>query len=204
VDTVALAELLTILGIGVLTPGPNALTCFAHSGIYGPKSNIKLIFGMVLGFVLIELGVGLAIDTFKENTLALTISHYIGMMFLGLMAAAIFRVDPRSLQSESIEGVLGIKTGFFMQFANGKEWAFIIIIMSSFIEPLGGGFIGIGTIISITLAVCLTAMIAWTILGSRLDNIFSHETKGPLVFKICGSLLFLLWIALLARGPVLA
>ena len=47
-DTVALIELLTLLGIGLITPGPNALTCFAQR-LFGPKANIKLIVGMVIG-----------------------------------------------------------------------------------------------------------------------------------------------------------
>lgn len=202
VDTVAVLELLTILGVGVLTPGPNSLTCFAHSGIYGPKSNIKLIAGMCVGFVLIELSVGLAVNALKENTLAMTVLHYIGMAFLAVMVIAMFRIDPRGLQSGNIEGALGVKTGICMQFANGKEWAFVVIIMSSFIEPLGGGISGIMTIISITLSVCLAAMIGWTFLGSRLHGVFTDERKGPMVFKVCGSLLFLLWAVLLMRGPV--
>ena len=37
-DTVALGELLALLAIGLITPGPNALTCFAHSGMFGPES----------------------------------------------------------------------------------------------------------------------------------------------------------------------
>ena len=36
--TAALFELLFLLGLGLITPGPNALTCFAHSGIFGKKS----------------------------------------------------------------------------------------------------------------------------------------------------------------------
>jgi threonine/homoserine/homoserine lactone efflux protein len=187
-----------------MTPGPNSLTCFAHSGIYGPKSNIKLIAGMCIGFVLVELSVGLAVNVLKDNTLAMTVLHYIGMAFLAVMVIAMFRIDPKGLQSENIEAALGVKTGICMQFANGKEWAFVVIIMSSFIEPLGGGISGILTIISITLSVCLTAMIGWTFLGSRLHGVFSDERKGPMIFKVCGSLLLLLWIALFARGPVLA
>ena len=35
-DWVAFGELLTLLAIGLITPGPIALTCFAHSGLFGP------------------------------------------------------------------------------------------------------------------------------------------------------------------------
>ena len=37
----ALVKLLLLLAIGLLTPGPNAMTCFAHSGLFGKKANIK-------------------------------------------------------------------------------------------------------------------------------------------------------------------
>ena len=49
--TTALLQLLLLLALGLVTPGPNALTCFAHSGMFGKKSNIPLITGMVVGFV---------------------------------------------------------------------------------------------------------------------------------------------------------
>ena len=37
--TSSLLELLIIIGIGLAIPGPNALTSFAHSGLFGKKSN---------------------------------------------------------------------------------------------------------------------------------------------------------------------
>ena len=41
--TTAMIQLLLLLGVGLLTPGPNALTSFAHSGLFGKKANIPLI-----------------------------------------------------------------------------------------------------------------------------------------------------------------
>ena len=147
-DWVALGELLTLLAIGLLTPGPNALTCFGHSGLFGPKANIKLIAGMVIGFVTIELSVGLLVDAVSDSTAAMNVLHWIGMVFLGAMVVAMFRFDPASVKVENnIEGMLGLKVGIGMQFVNGKEWAFVIIMMTKFIEPLGGGMTGISTII---------------------------------------------------------
>ena len=45
--TTALLQLLLIIAIALLTPGPNPLTAFAHSGLFGKKSNIPLIAGTV-------------------------------------------------------------------------------------------------------------------------------------------------------------
>ena len=201
-DTVALGELIALLAIGLITPGPNALTCFAHSGMFGPKANVKLIAGMVIGFVTVELTVGLLVDAVSDSATAMTVLHWVGMAFLGAMVVAMFRFDPASVVvSDHIEGVLGLKVGIGMQFVNGKEWAFVIIMMSQFIQPLGGGMTGIATIIFVTLTMCLAAMILWTYVGARLNHLFTGGPVGKRIFQVCGLLLGLLWVAFLLQGP---
>ena len=201
-DTVALGELIALLAIGLITPGPNALTCFAHSGMFGPKANVKLIAGMVIGFVTVELTVGLLVDAVSDSAPAMTVLHWVGMAFLGAMVVAMFRFDPASVVvSDHIEGVLGLKVGIGMQFVNGKEWAFVIIMMSQFIQPLGGGMTGIATIIFVTLTMCLAAMILWTFVGARLNHLFTGGPAGKRIFQVCGLLLGLLWVAFLVQGP---
>ena len=197
----ALVELLLLLAIGLLTPGPNALTAFTHSGLFGKKSNIPLIAGMAIGFVSIELIIGFLINSLEGNETALNALHWIGMAFLAAMVIAMFRINPSKIQTETSQGKLGIKTGIAMQYVNGKEWAFIIIMMSQFIQPLGGGFVGISVIIMVTLTICVSAMIAWTFFGDRLSGMFSNEKIGSRIFNVCGTLLALLWIAFLIRGP---
>ena len=200
-DGVALVELLTIVGIALIIPGPNGLTCFAHSGLFGKKANVSLIFGMAIGFLCVELSVGLLVDSLNENTSALVVMHWVGMLFLLLMAIAMFRTNPSNFTGENIESALGVKAGILMQFVNGKEWAFVIILMTQFIDPLGGGLTGISTIMGITLVLCVSAMTAWTLLGDRLNSIFTDERKGVPVMRVCGSLLGLLWLAFLIQGP---
>ena len=199
--TTALLQLLLIIAIALLTPGPNALTVFAHSGLFGRKSNISLITGIAIGIFIMEFTVGLAIDSLSENETALVTLHWIGMLFLLAMAVALFKFDINSLNVSESTGKLGLKTGIAMQFVNGKEWAFVILIMSQYIEPLGGGVVGILSIIAVTLSICVAAMIAWTFFGARLSGLFSDEKYGPRIFKICGTLLSLLWVAFLIKGP---
>ena len=199
--TTALIELLLLLAVGLLTPGPNALTSFAHSGLFGKKANITLITGMAIGFVSIELIIGFLVNSLEGNETALTTLHWIGMVFLGAMVVAMFRIDPSKIEAETSEGKLGVKTGIAMQYVNGKEWAFIIIMMSQYMEPLGGGFVGMSVIILVTLVTCVSAMIAWTFFGDRLSGLFSDEKHGRRIFQVCGVLLSLLWVAFLIRGP---
>tara|TARA_B100001758_G_scaffold12002_1_gene8852 strand:- start:2642 stop:3256 length:615 start_codon:yes stop_codon:yes gene_type:complete len=201
--TTALIELLLLLVVGLLTPGPNALTSFAHSGLFGKKANIPLITGMAIGFVSIELIIGFLVNSLEGNETALTALHWIGMLFLAAMVIAMFKIDPTKIEAEASQGKLGLKTGIAMQYVNGKEWAFIIIMMSQYMEPLGGGIIGIGVIIMVTLVTCVSAMIAWTFFGDRLSGLFGDEKHGRRIFQVCGTLLSLLWVAFLIRGPAL-
>lgn len=198
----ALLELFAIIAIALLTPGPNALTCFAHSGMFGKKSNVPLIAGMATGLIIIELAIGFVVDSLDGNTIALRILHWIGMLFLAAMAVGMFRFDPTSIAVSNSQGKLGFKTGIAMQFVNGKEWAFVILIMSQFITPLGGGITGILTIVLITISICVLAMFVWTYFGDKASKLFSDPVKGPRIFKICGGLLTLLWVAFLIRGPL--
>ena len=156
--TTALLQLLLIIAIALLTPGPNALTVFAHSGLFGRKSNISLITGIAIGIFIMEFTVGLAIDSLSENETALVALHWIGMLFLLAMAVALFKFDITSLNVSESTGKLGLKTGIAMQFVNGKEWAFLILIMSQYIEPLGGGVVGILSVIAVTLSICIAAV----------------------------------------------
>ena len=48
---VSILGLLGLVTVGIVTPGPNNMTCFIHSGIHGLRRTVPLILGMVVGFV---------------------------------------------------------------------------------------------------------------------------------------------------------
>ena len=199
--TSSILELLVIIAIALVIPGPNAITSFAHSGLFGKRSNIPLITGMAIGLLLMELIIGLTVESLRDSDNGIIFLHWIGMIFLALMSIAMFNINLKSIISSNSRGKLGIKTGILMQFFNGKEWAFVILIMSQFIEPLGGGIIGIITIIIVTLIVCIPAMIAWTFVGNSLSELFLEPITGKIIVRICGTLLAFLWVIFLIRGP---
>ena len=210
----ALATVLTLLTIGVVTPGPNNITCISHSAIHGAKSNKNLIFGMVVGFIVVHLIVGMLVENVEEGSTALQVLHYFGLLFIFAIALRVFTLNPalinKAVESNSLISltertvtsvpILGFKTGLFMQFINGKEWAFVFAIMWLALEGFGGGWTGILSITAITTSGGLIAMILWTFVGGRLVDYVSEERRGRIVFRILGSLLFLLGLAMIARG----
>ena len=74
--------------------------------------------------------------------------------------------------------VLGFKTGLFMQFINGKEWAFVFAIMWLALEGFGGGWTGILGITAITTSGGLLAMIAWTFVGGNWLSMLAMNVRG--------------------------
>ena len=210
----ALATVLTLLTIGVVTPGPNNITCISHSAIHGAKSNKNLIFGMAVGFIIVHLIVGMLVENVEEGSTALQVLHYFGLLFIFAIALRVFTLNPalinKAVESNSLLSltertvtsvpILGFKTGLFMQFINGKEWAFVFAIMWLALEGFGGGWIGILSITAITTSGGLIAMILWTFVGGRLVDYVSEERRGRIVFRTLGSLLFLLGLAMAARG----
>ena len=210
----ALATVLTLLTIGVVTPGPNNITCISHSAIHGARSNKNLIFGMAVGFIIVHIIVGLLVENVEEGSTALQILHYFGLLFVFAIALRVFTLNPalinKAVESNSLFSltertvtsvpILGFRTGLFMQFINGKEWAFVFAIMWLALEGFGGGWAGILSITAITTSGGLLAMVLWTFVGGRLVNYVSEERRGRIVFRTLGSLLFLLGLAMVLRG----
>ena len=85
----SLAYLLLLLGAGLITPGPNNITCTVHAVVYGKKSNIPLIAGMALGFISIHVICGLAVDYFEEDSPIGVAMNIVGSVFMFLIAFAI-------------------------------------------------------------------------------------------------------------------
>ena len=198
----SLAYLLLLLGAGLITPGPNNITCTVHAVVYGKKSNIPLIAGMALGFISIHVVCGLAVDSFDEDSTIGLAMNIIGSIFMFLIAFGILFLG----RSEKIQHFpdavpkLGFKTGVFMQYVNGKEWAMVFMIMSIFLSDFGGGFVGIATITSITTSGGVAAMFVWSHLGEKIKSKTDEPGFVKNAFTLLGSLLFILAVFISVRG----
>ena len=198
----SLAYLLLLLGAGLITPGPNNITCTVHAVVYGKKSNIPLIAGMALGFISIHVVCGLAVDSFDEDSTIGLAMNIIGSLFMFLIAFGILFLG-RSDRIQSFPDAvpkLGFKTGVLMQYVNGKEWAMVFMIMSKFLSDFGGGIVGIATIASITTTGGIAAMFVWSHLGEKIKSKTDEPGFVKNAFTILGSLLFILAIVISIRG----
>mgnify|MGYP001177580025 CR=1 FL=1 len=198
----SLLYLLALLCAGLITPGPNNLTCTVHAVVHGKKSNVSLITGMAVGFVSIHFICGLAVDYFDDDGLISTIMDIVGSLFMFLIAFAIIYLG----RSEKIQDFpeiiprLGFKTGLLMQYVNGKEWMMVFMLMSMFLTDFGGGVLGIIIISTITTSGGVLAMIIWSNIGEKIKSKTSQPNFIKNTFTILGSLLLILSILITIRS----
>ncbi len=198
----ALAYLLALLCAGLITPGPNNITCTVHAAIHGKDSNYPLIAGMAVGFISIHFVCGLAVDSFDEESTIGIILNILGSIFMFLIAIAILLLGRSNRIVEFPESMpkIGFKTGVLMQYVNGKEWILVFMIMSKLLADFGGGVLGIIIISSITTTGGIFAMLLWSSIGSKIKSKLEEPGFLKTSFTILGILMLALATILTVRG----
>ncbi|MBD18415.1 MAG: hypothetical protein CMB13_02100 [Euryarchaeota archaeon] len=199
VEVTAVISLIGIVAIGLVTPGPNNMTALIHAGLHGVRANIPLVAGMASGFILLQSFVAVMVNSVNESEFFAFILHWIGVLFIILFALAIFQFRPDKFERNKIPK-LGYKTGFLMQWVNGKEWGFVILYMTLLLDDFGGGIIGAMWIISIVSTLCILAIFMWSVFGTKLEQFMTNPNISARLFPILGGLLGILAIFVALQG----
>ena len=198
----ALVGLLTILAVGIFTPGPNNITAISHSAVHGARSNISLLVGMVIGFVSVHLIIGSVIEQIDEESVFFSFLEWFGILFFVALGIIILRLPIERLSVDQDIKRLDFRHGIALQFINGKEWAFVSVMMIQFLDGFGGGLTGILLITSITTTAGLLSMILWTFTGHKLMATLRDERKGTIMIRSLAGAIFV-FAALATFGMLL-
>ena len=198
----ALVGLLTILAVGIFTPGPNNITAISHSAVHGARSNISLLIGMVIGFVSVHLIIGSVIERIDEESMFFSLLEWFGILFFVALGIIILRLPIERLSVDQDIKRLDFRHGIALQFINGKEWAFVSVMMIQFLDGFGGGLTGILLITSITTTAGLLSMILWTFTGHKLMATLRDERKGTIMIRSLAGAIFV-FAALATFGMLL-
>ena len=191
VETEAILGLLTILSVGIFTPGPNNITAISHSAVHGARSNVSLLVGMVVGFILVHLIIGLTVEQIDKDSILFSFLEWFGLLFFVLLGVIILRLPIERLSVDENIQRIDYRHGILLQFVNGKEWVFVSVIMIEFLEGFGGGMSGILLITSITTTGGLLSMILWTLIGHKLMDTLRHERRGKVMIRCLAGAIFL-------------
>jgi len=191
VETEALLCLLTILSVGIFTPGPNNITAISHSAVHGARSNVSLLVGMVVGFIFVHLIIGLTVEQIDKDSILFSFLEWFGLLFFVLLGVIILRLPIERLSVDENIQRIDYRHGILLQFVNGKEWVFVSVIMIEYLEGFGGGMSGILIITSITTTGGLLSMILWTMIGHKLMDTLRHERRGKVMIRCLAGAIFL-------------
>ena len=204
-----LSEYIIILSYMVFlsfSPGPNNILCSINGTRYGWAKTIPLISGMISGFFLVGFFTSISVEFIKEQSDFLDSMKYICCLYLLYLSYMIVKEDPRTYteNTEALESPTQFKSGFVLQFINGKVILYYIILMTVYASRLGETYSAkFGLLLGATM-VGIAALSTWTTLGVFLRQYLSDEIKARRSNYILGFLLTLVALDLAFHDELLS
>ena len=204
-----LSEYIIILSYMVFlsfSPGPNNILCSINGTRYGWAKTIPLISGMISGFFLVGFFTSLSVEFIKEQSAFLDSMKYICCLYLLYLSYLIMKEDPGTYteNTEALESPTQFKSGFVLQFINGKVILYYIILMTVYASRLGETYsVKFGLLLGATM-VGIAALSTWTTLGVFLRQYLSDEIKARRSNYILGFLLTLVALDLAFHDELLS
>lgn len=177
---------------GVLTPGPNNIMLLSSGLTFGYRSTIPHMMGVMLGFsimvVLVGLGIGAVFETFP---VIFTVLKVVGISYLFWMAWRIANskgeIDTKNSQSSKPFTFLQAAS---FQWVNPKAWFMAITTTVSFVTNPKIGFMQV-LVISFIFMICgFISTNTWTLGGVYLKK-FIKNTLHVRIFNITMALLII-------------
>ncbi len=175
-----------------ITPGPNNIMLLSSGLTFGYKRTIPHIVGIIFGFPMMILVIGLGMGTlFEKFPLVLTSLKFIGIIYLFWMAHKI----ANNKSSYEVEENINSKPFSFIQAAlfqwvNPKAWIMAITSISIFVTENENSII---QVLIISLIYCLSGCISsntWAFGGTVLKKIIKDDNSVQ-ILNICMAILLI-------------
>jgi len=177
-----------------MTPGPNNIMLLSSGLTYGYKRTIPHALGVVIGFPLMTIFVGLGLgEFFKLYPITFTVLKSIGILYLLWLAWKISRSTPKFKENDTESQPLKFIPIVLFQWINPKNWIKIITAMSVYVTSVEHATI---QIMIITLIFFLTVFISansWALGGVILKKLIKSDV-GIKRFNVIMAVLLVLSI----------
>ena len=175
------------------TPGPNLILITASGANFGFRRTIPHMLGIVVGFPLMMMAIGLGLDeAFRAFPLVHEILKYAGGAYLLYLSYRVAVADSPSDPGAIARPFTFLQAAAF-QWVNPKAWLIVIGAMSAF-TTVGGDHMREILIIAIVFGlVSVPAVGVWTMFGVAIGRLL----QSPRARRI-----FNLFMALLLAGSV--
>lgn len=177
-----------------MTPGPNNIMLLSSGLTFGYKRTIPHILGVIIGFPLMSIFVGLGLgEFFKAYPSAFTLLKIAGIVYLLWLAWKIANATPTFKENDKDAQPLTFLPIVLFQWINPKNWMKIITAMSVYVTSIEHATTQIIVIALIFFStVCISAN-SWALGGVVLKK-FIKSDKGIKRFNLIMAFLLVLSI----------
>lgn len=174
-----------------MSPGPNNIMLMASGINYGVRRTLPHASGIVVGWPVMLLLVGLGLGkVFEAWPSAYTVLKVISGLYMLWLAWKIATAAPRSEESEGQGKPMGFLGAAAFQWVNGKAWIMAVSSIAAF--ALTDNYLAsVAVIVAIFALMSVVSSTSWTLFGAGLRRVLTH----PRYFRIINILLALSLVA---------
>jgi threonine/homoserine/homoserine lactone efflux protein len=188
------AAFLPFAVVAAFTPGPNNLLLAASGANFGIRRTIPHLLGVMCGFPLLVLAVGLGLGSvFQRHPDVHTVLKFVGAAFLIYLAWRIATAGPTTTGTAPGRPLTFLQAALF-QWVNPKAWIFTISAIATYTTVGGRASVEISVILVVSALATIGATITWTAFGAGLNRFLQDSPRTLRAFNIGMALLLVLSI----------
>jgi threonine/homoserine/homoserine lactone efflux protein len=177
-ETLLAASLFAV--VSSITPGPNNMMILASGVNFGFARSLRHLFGIVLGFGLMILLVGMGLHTVLERApLLQTVMRWGGAAYLLWLAWKLAHAGPPSGDTQDAESAaqpMGFFAAAAFQWINPKAWVMGVTAISTFL-PAQAPPTQILTLTLLFISLNLPCVATWGAFGSAMRRILQNPQR---------------------------
>ncbi len=180
--------------VAAFTPGPNNLMLAASGANFGIRRTIPHLLGVVCGFPLLVLAIGLGLGTvFQRHPDVHAVLKFGGAAFLIYLAWRIATAGPGTEDSAPSHPLTFLQAALF-QWIKPKAWIFTISAIATYTTVGGRASVEIAVILAISALATVGATITWTAFGAGLNRFLQESPRTLRAFNVGMALLLVVSI----------
>jgi threonine/homoserine/homoserine lactone efflux protein len=184
-----------------MTPGPNNFMLLSSGLTFGYKKTLAHIVGVMVGFPMMIIAVGLGMGTVFEMYPAFySILKIVGMGYLVWMAYKIATSSSSMGSDDEVKKPFTLVQAMLFQWVNPKAWVMVITAMGSFITSQEHAFLQVLVIAFFYLCVGFLSTNFWALGGVYLQKLISNEKRVKVFNGVMAVLIVLSVLPFVLKG----
>lgn len=178
-----------------ITPGPNNLILVATGVNFGFKKTLPIVFGVFVGFYVMQLTVGLGLGSLLVVwPQTLTVMKLAGAAFLVYIAFRLL-ISKRLPGNQAVAKPMSFTATFFFQWANPKGVLLAASAMSIYVDP-EHTFTSVLSVAAIYSSIMLPSNLIWAVGGVTIRKFLEADPVRLLWFNRLMAILLLVCVGL--------